>query len=249
MKTKINRHIFTQTRFQSNALSQLGFVVHQYKESGRYQADVSRDGKLIYSFQIDVCTQHKKPQFSADLSALDNAIRGGNGQSMDNKCCCEPHDTVFELLEGGFGLFYVGAGSGGYSVCTYPIDQKPHAVFDSAVLGEGDLFGLTLLRPGQYVLLEQNKNIKVAIEVEEVKPGKTRYAPPDPVHVDSQQLQKTKVIKLRAAQGLIYKASGGESILIELLKPNDDDSEDQSTKVAHWNKPSGGSLSGLKAKL
>lgn len=248
MKTKINRDIFTQTRFQSNVLSQLGFIVHQYKESGRYQADVSRHGKPMYSFQIDVCKNHKKPQFSADLAALDKSIRGGNERSAAKECCCEPHDSVFELLEGGFGLFYVGSGSGGYSVCTYPIDQKPHTVFDSTALGDGDMFGITLLRPGQYVFLEHNKNIKAAIEVEEVKPGKTRYVPPDPVYVNSQQLQKSKVIKLRAAQGLIYKASGGESITIELLQPNDDDSENPELKIAHWNKPSGGSLNGLKAK-
>ncbi len=249
MKTKINRHIFTQTRFQSSSLSQLGFVVHQYTDSGRYQVDVSRHGKLTYSFQVDVCKHHKKPQFSADLAKLDKLIRGGSDAKAEKHCCCEAEDTVFELLEGGFGLFYVGSGSGGYSVCSYPIDEKAKSatVFDSAALGEGDLFGITLLRPGQYAFMEKHSQLKVAIEVAEVKPSKSRYLPPDPLHVDSKMLKKDQVIKLSAAQGLIYKASGGgESIAIELIKPCDEDSEGQNSKVAQWKRPVGKPYSGLR---
>lgn len=248
MKTKINRHIFTQTRFQSDAISQLGFVVHQYTDSGRYQVDVNRHGKLVYSFQVDVCKHYKKPQFSADLAKLDKLIRGGSDSKSEKNCCCEAEDTVFELLEGGFGLFYVGSGSGGYSVCSYPIDEKVKSAtaFDSAALSEGDLFGITLLRPGQYAFVEKSSQHKVAIEVAAVMPSKSRYVPPDPLHVDSKMLKKGLVIKLSAAQGLIYKASGGgESIAIELIKPYDDDSQGQSAKVAQWKRPTGKPYGGL----
>ena len=250
MKNKINRYIFTQTQFESSALTQLGFVVHQFNEEGLFQAEVFRHGKPVYGFEISISKKHKQQQISVDLEKLNTTFtKKSTEQAGNKKCACDSPTQTFELLEGGYGLFFVGSGAGGYSVRTSPVDRKTKDFFDSTLLGDGDLFGITLLKPGKYAFIENTEKTKLTIEVEAVKPdkkSKTQYVPPEPVHLDGKNLKKSKVIKLRSAQGLIYRASGKDSISIELTNPNDKDDKGKDSKVAHWNKVSRDSKGGAK---
>lgn len=246
MKNRINHYIFSQTRFKSSSLTQLGFVVHQFNDNGLYHAEVSRHGKPVYSFQIDVSKHNKEMQLSLDLEKLNPTSKKATTKADPCKCSCENTDQTFELNEGGYGLFYVGSGSGGYSVLTTPLNRKDKDVFDSTALGNDDLFGITLLRPGQYTLIENSQDIKIGLEVEAAKAGNKAYTPPEPVHLEAKNLKKSKNVKLKSAQGLIYKASGKDNITIELIKPADKETDKKDSKVAHWNKVSSERKGGSK---
>jgi len=240
MKNQINRYIFSQTQFESASLTQLGFVVHQFHNDGLFLAEVSRYGKPAYTFQISISKKYTHQQISLDLEKLHPASKRSQQHKANKNCTCEAVDQTFELLKGGYGLFYVGAGAGGYSVRTSPADEKSKDVFNSTELGDGDLFGITLLRPGKYTFIKKGEKRKLSIDVEPVKHDKktkSQYTPPEPVRLDSQAFGKSKEIKLLSAQGLVYKASGNDSISIALVKPYDNEDKDKSSKVAHRKKP------------
>lgn len=244
MKAQINTHLFTQTRFDSGALTPSNFVVHPFANCGQYQADVSRNGGFLYSFIIDVSEQHPEKQISLDLAQLDAKLRS----TGHNDCSCHPDDNIFPLAENGYGLFYAGNGSGGYSVKVHPLSAEKcdHAeIFDSTALTNDDLFGITLLRPGDYLLRDAKNKIECKIHVAEVKPGKEPYRPPEALHVDAESIKKAGAqLKLLQAQGLVVRCAGFSRIVIEYKSPTEPTNKKTGTKanqplkaaVASWKK-------------
>lgn len=244
MKAQINTHLFTQTRFDSGALTPSNFVVHPFANCGRYHADVSRNGALLYSFIIDVSEHHQEKQISVDLAQLDAKLRSKG----HNDCACHPDDNIFSLAENGYGLFYASKGSGGYSVKVHPLntDRCDHAeIFDSTALTKDDLFGITLLRPGDYILRDAKNKIECKIHVTEVKPGKEPYRPPEALHVDAESIKKAGgQLKLLQAQGLVVRCVGFTRIVIEYNSPIEPTNKKTGTKekqppkaaVASWKK-------------
>ncbi len=218
MKAHINRHLLNQTRFDSGALTPAGFVVHPYREPGRYQADVSRDGQHQYSFNIVVTPDSSEMQISVDLSALGDKLKNPAGD-----CGCSHSGHDMQLASGGYGLFYTAAGSGGYSVRTFPVtatEKDRDQVFDSTVLQPDDLFGITLLRPGYYVMRDDKHDLQCRLQVDPVLPCKERYIPPDAIHLEGKDLKNAKDgIRLMQAQGLVYRSHADARIVIELEKP------------------------------
>lgn len=242
MKARINRHLFNQTRFDSGALTPADFVVHPYKEAGYYQADVSRHGQHRYTFSFVVTPDSKKMQISVDLAAMERK------QSALSSACADS-DTAggMQLAPGGYGLFYTATGSGGYSIKTYPLsatEKDRDQVFDSTALQTDDLFGITLLRPGYYVMRDTSKELQCRLQVDPVTPGKERYVPPEALHLDGNDLKNNKNnIRLIQAQGLVYRSHPDARILIELEKSIDTEQPGPPQKT-----PSKGKKTGRKSK-
>lgn len=243
MKAQINTHLFTQTRFDSGALSPALFVVHPFMNCGQYQADVYRNELFLFSFIIDVSEQHPEKQISVDLSLLESKHK--THPSHDN--CCHAEHNRYLLSENGYALFYTSKGASGYSVKTHPLQGEKNdrsELFDSANLSKDDLFGLTLLRPGDYILREVKSKLECKLHVDAVKPGKTPYSPPDALHVDADTIKKSGgQLKLMQAQGLVIRCDGLSRIVIEykdspesnIKKPDVKNSHDK-TAVARWRK-------------
>jgi hypothetical protein len=217
MRAQINRHLFSQTKYDSGALTPAVFVVHPYNEPGHYRADVYRNGQHQYTFSIDVNEKCQEMQISVDLAALDKKQK-----TSAQDCGCE---KSLQLAPSGYGLFYTAKGLGGYSVKTYPATatEKDEAkIFDSTKLQQGDLFGITLLRPGYYIIRDDRRKIKCQLQVDPVIPGIKKYMPPDALHLEESDLLKPKKsLKLMQAQGLVYRTHADARILIELEKPID----------------------------
>lgn len=217
MKAHINRHLLNQTRFDSGALTPADFVVHPFHEPGRYQADVNRDGKHQYSFNITVTPNSSEMQISVDLAALDDKLK-----TPTDDCGCNHSDNSMQLAPGGYGLFYT-AKSGGYSVRTFPVtatEKERDLVFDSTALQPDDLFGVTLLRPGHYVMRDVKQDLQCRLQVDPVVPCKERFIPPDALHLEDKDLKCAKEsIRLVQAQGLVYRSHADARIVIELEKP------------------------------
>lgn len=233
MRAKINRHIFEQTRFDSGNLAQMGFVVHQYEKSGRYQVDVYRQDELKTSFYIDVDSDSREQQISVDLAKMD-AEHQKRGKT---NCCCEGEDAKFVLDKDGYALFYVGSGSGGYRVISSPLrDRDEDLLFDSTKLNKGDLYGLTLLRPGDYSVKELSNKRESRIAVSAVKPCKTKYVPPEALHLDMEKLSAKQTLEMQQAQGIVFRAQHHDRVVIEFEPPCNEKGpgNDPKGKVARW---------------
>lgn len=209
MTARLNRFLLEQTYHDSGALVQPDFVVHPCTHAGRHQVDVQRHGKLITSIMLDVDPEHSDKQVSIDLAALQQP-------EQKEDCCCHDKAPVYRVSQHGYALFYVGSGSGGYSVKSFPLnDGQEGAPFDSQHLQQGDLFGTTLLRPGRYRLEDPPNKVSVILHVEAVKPGRTRYVPPDALQLDIPELRKHKELRLQQAQGIVICAERDNRLLIQ----------------------------------
>ena len=230
MSARINRFLLEQTRHDSGELVQPDFVVHPFAEPGRYQVDVYRHGKAVTTMMLEVSGDCADQQLSIDLAALERP-------ATKSDCSCHDGDHVQQVAKGGYVLFYVGSGSGGYSVKTYPAATKTEkGLFDSQALQGGDLFGTTLLRPGHYKIEDKAAKLSIPLKVEPVKPGKTAYVPPDALHFDIAELRKQKKgIQLQQAQGLVIRTDKDNRIVI-VFDDKDECGENTPTKVARWSK-------------
>ncbi len=232
MSAKINRHLIKQTRFDSGSLTQLGFVAHQYKTSGRYKVDVYRENELRTSCYIDVDTDNESLQASIELSGLELGINTSKKGS-----CCDSNVKIYKINREGYALFYVNKGAGKYHVKSYYLESRGESyLFDSTTLNKGDLFGLTLLRPGRYQLRDGNSNPLSSLVVEAVKPLEKKYVPPEAINVELSEIHKMKEISLLQAQGIIFNAKSDNRVIIDF---EDDDEKHQCGDrpiAARWTK-------------
>jgi hypothetical protein len=200
--------------------------VHQYTLSGQYQVDIFRHEKLTSSIVIDVSSEYGDKQLSIDLA-------------VSNSRPSPVNDCTYKLSTEGYAVFFVGSGSGGYAVKSYPLASKDEEqVFDSRRLNAGDLFGLTLLRPGQYRIEETSRKIALGLYVGEVEPGKNGYVPPAALHLDIDQLEKANEhIRVQQAQGIVFRTDNNNRVIITFSDDNAKE-DDKPQQTAHWKKSS-----------
>lgn len=232
MTARINRFLLEQTRYDSGELNQPGFVVHQYPRAGHYRIEVRRHDQVRCVLDLDVDAECSEKQVSIDLAACDKP-------APDTGCGCQKTAHRFRLDKEGFALFYVGSGAGGYRVRSYPVSAKDEELlFDSAHLQKGDLFGTTLLRPGRYRVEELHQKLQTYLVVAPVKPGTTRYVPPEPLHLALDSFRKQKDgLRLQQAQGIIFHAEHDNRVQI-VLEEDTRPQDAPSAPVARWTKAS-----------
>jgi hypothetical protein len=158
----LNRPVFTQSEFDSGALTVLTALFHRFAEAGTYEALVRRDGRLVARVPIEVAGEHATRQVNVDLAA-DAGDRG----------CCAEHSGE-RLAIGGVAGFHASRGTGRYTVTVTVMDSAKGAkrtLLDSEKqVPEGDVFAVTLVRPGHYSLSGAGSST-VAVNVTLPKPG------------------------------------------------------------------------------
>jgi hypothetical protein len=229
MSLRINKEIFKLTHHHSDNLAQLGFIAHQYSQTGLYQLDVFRHDKLIDSIHILVDNNSSEQQVTLDLAASSRA-----SSSQTNGCGCQ-NQAKLELARNGYVLFHVGKGSGGYSVKSYPMNEQAKGqIFNSKKLKSDDLFGLTLIQPGHYHVTENGKDLLFAFDVKSVKPCEKKYVPADPIHVDLDKADSYKDIDMTQGQGIVFRSCQTDSISVEMHHHGKQAKQERKTKVARW---------------
>nr|MBA3413499.1 hypothetical protein [Actinomycetota bacterium] len=120
-------------------------------------------------------------------------------------------------------VFYVSRGPGGYAVQLGSADERARApIFDSRELKGEDLFAATLIRPGTYALRNAATGAEGEIAVAYPKPGRGRSAALQPKSIEcTEEAFKPASIRIRAAQGQLYRCRVPSRIQIELLEPDD----------------------------
>lgn len=137
MKHFASRHIFTRAALDSGSITSMTAVMHRFSEPGRYSA-------TVYQGEIVAATFTLVADGNAPLIAT--PIDLGNTASQSCTVSTQAH-TVFNAPRG----------AGGYAVVVERLDgSKRSVVFDSRLLGDGDMFVAVVLHPGMYSAQNQH---------------------------------------------------------------------------------------------
>jgi hypothetical protein len=208
--------LFTQIGLDSGALTLLGSVVHPVPEPGIYRLVVNRDGREVGELDIEV-TDGGAAQLDVDLSSVgpgaSKPARGG---------CCGSDDVQHDLRPGGHLLLHVGEGPGRYSAALFAVgDDKGRPVLDTTLLGPGDTFAATVLRPGRYRVTAPASGAEAVLVVRYPVRGKEPYRPADPIQVTVGNGFDPKELEIGPAQGIAFHVTSSARIEIALVEPDD----------------------------
>lgn len=227
---RLNRHLFTETGTDSGALNVLGTVVHQFPDEGDYVVEVSREGEPVGRRLLVVSDDYHSVQADFDLSAFgpttvdDGCDCGGTGGA---NCDCEGESYTC-IREGGFGVFYVGRGPGGYTVVVDPVGERREArEFDSTEIAEDDTFAAVLVRPGKYVVRNLATDDEGSVTVTYPDPDREREAVRESVAVEcTDEGFDPAEAELHPGQGLVFTVETPARIRIELVEPHERATDD-----------------------
>lgn len=218
MKARINRELFSQIDIDSGLLSMLSTVVHRFSEPGEYEGVVMKGdgGAITRRFTIAVAGGGPASQASggAQHPAQYGQVR------IDLKDTTSSH---FVLNAGGYAVFYVSGGVGGYVVQVIKLGKgsAPVSVFDSRELKDGDILSATIIRPGTYSVTNTLNNTRAELVVNYPEPGKMQrnYGSTN-IECTSNQIVPDR-IRIDPMQGLVFTLKAASRIRINLTKPED----------------------------
>jgi hypothetical protein len=220
MNLTFDQNLFTQTGLDSGSLTMLGSVIHSFHEPGEYRGSVHKAGGAQAVFYLTVDRNSPAAHVNIDLATL----REYAG-ATEKECCPDEKENHFTVNPRGYVVFHVSKGSGGFSVHVRRAEEDPKTqVFNSQILGEGDLFSASIIRPGTYTVVNQLAKEKVRAEVVVSYPeiGKTAYRPPAPVRVQvTPRGFDPARIELKPGQGIVFEVKTPARIVSELAKPDD----------------------------
>jgi hypothetical protein len=220
MKADINYHIFRQTIVDSGELTQLGAVARQFPNAGQFLGTVLYKEKPVGRFYLSVDAGCLTTQLNVDLATV-AGVRGIGTLSQER--VIEP----FVVRTEGSALFYVSRGPGGFAVTLTKFDrgnEEPVEVFDSRALKQGELFAVTLIRPGRYKVSNLNTGATGEIVVAYPRARGDRMLQDDPITIQCiDRGFDPSSIHIDAAQGQAYliQTRMPAQIRIELVVADD----------------------------
>jgi hypothetical protein len=234
MKAFIHHHLFTQTSLDSGSLTMLGAVIHNFSEPGKYQGRVLRGTQTTASFRLTVNQDCPAMQVNIDLATL--ALPAP--EHVEDELGCREPGRHFAVNPKGHVVFYVSQGAGGFTVRVGRVDEGHVATaFDSSELKEGDLFAVTMVRPGTYSVTNINTGAKGEIVVTSPRVGKVPYRPPQPVEIECLNDEfKPDNIRIEPAQGQVYRFKTQSRIKVGLVKPDNGPKGASQQRIAEWRK-------------
>jgi hypothetical protein len=208
----VNRQLITQTVFDSGALTPLGTVVHKFTSPGEHLCTLYQEDRPVGHFRLVVNEGAVNVQLDVDLATL---------HPTGPKPCDPEPEKRFEVRPGGRVIFFTSAGRSGYAVVIQPTPGTAQdVVFDSRTLNGGDLFILTLLRPGSYRAVnmysdavctinvlypERSEHPQRSFEFEEVTLTEKGFSP--------------TAIEVQSTHGVAFQLNAPARIRVELEEP------------------------------
>lgn len=153
---RLNRAVFANRPLDSRALTVLASLFHRFTEPGDYEVFVHRDGPLARRLTVRVGAEGGAFQHNLDLAAADAA-------GPDRACGAD-----YVLNTGGVLGFFVSSGSASYTVRVSQLGAREKRTWleSDAAIPAGDLFAVTLVRPGLYRAYDELNRAEAAIRVE-----------------------------------------------------------------------------------
>ncbi len=209
----INRFIFSQANVDSGSLTVLASVVHKFSESGAYFGKIRRGENEVGQFKILVGESlTMQPSVKIDLKAIEDPL---SDQSKNPECSC------FNLILGGYAMFFVSTGAGGYNIEITKPENEGKKIFDNRELTSQDLFVATLLRPGTYRITNTLTKAEAELKILYPQIGKTpRQSQSVQVECTEKAINPPK-ISVNPGQGVIFNFKVPSRIKVELVTPED----------------------------
>ena len=222
VKTMINRFMFSQVNFDSGSLCVLASVVHKFPEAGKYHGAILRGADVVGRFSIVVGEQPtptatspaEQQSVRIDLRQLDLPV----SKHLESQTC-----NCFVLKPGGYAVFYVSTGAGGYAVEIRKTGKECGGakVFDSRELKEEDMFTATVIRPGTYSIANVSTKAKGELVVAYQEIGKIPRQPEAVAIECTENALTPNKIRINPTQTLVFRFKTPSRIKIELIKPED----------------------------
>jgi hypothetical protein len=233
MNMTFDQNLFTQVNLDSGSLTMLGSVIHSFPEPGEYRGSVHKAKGEQAVFYITVDKDSSVAQANIDLASLREYSSATQGD-----CCGDSQENRFTVNPKGYVVFHVSSGTGGFSVHVRRAQEDPkEKVFNSEVLGAGDFFTASILRPGTYSVVNRQGKVRAELVVSYPVVGKTAYRPPAPVHVPvGPNGFEPARLELKPGQGVVFDIKAKSRILIELQKPDDGPGNNRTAPSRGWSK-------------
>ncbi|MDP2663616.1 MAG: hypothetical protein Q8R28_23115, partial [Dehalococcoidia bacterium] len=186
-------------------------------------------------FQLAVDKESAAMQVDIDLATVNAAPR--------EECPCKEGSggglRRYVVNPKGYVVFHVSRGPGGYAVRVARVaGEHQGKPFDSRELQEGDLFAVTLIRPGAYSVSNLSNKARGEIVVAYPKAGKAPFSPPEAISIEcTEKTLRPEKIRIEAAQGQVFRFKTPSRIRIELVKGDDGPGGPRPPKIAGWRKP------------
>lgn len=220
MKATINP-LLEQTSFDSAAPNGAAAVVHKFGDPGEYIVRfIGAEASLAHvrlTVGVDPAGRESPPEgISIDLAKIEYSSRMGGA---------EGHEDLFIVRPKGYVAFTASAKAKTYAVVAEPTESKTvekRGAFDSRRLGPDDVFTVTLMRPGDYRVVNELGKYEGLITVAYPVIGDRPYRPPEPQQVDVYEGSfQPSTIRLQPAQGVVFNIRAAARIKIDLIRPDD----------------------------
>src|SRR5262245_19575247 len=175
-KVTLNRAAFVIRPYDSQTLTVLTTLLHRFPAVGNFEISINRDSRAVRRLQVRVVDRDAAQQHNIDMAA--------NGSA----------DQEIVLLVGGVLGFYASTGAALYAVTVRGTGrQEKQTLLDSSTgIPSGDLFAVTLVRPGTYRIVDVMSRAEAVatVQMPEVPKrgapaahGANRYRPDQPTLV------------------------------------------------------------------
>jgi hypothetical protein len=218
MSILINRSLLDQTTFSSTSPSGLACVIHTVAHEGEHELQVLGEAET-HAETVPMTIGRQEPGGATPVARLE-VNPTALGAARRKRGASEP--PVHQILQPGAHLWI-----------NTPVPQDARrvrlvrkaddaVVFDTASLGAGDRFAVTLVRPGRYQVENQLDGSKLMLMVESPVTGKLPYRPPPPMQIACTAAgfeAPTPLVK--PLQGLIFVCSAPARLHLDLCEPDD----------------------------
>ncbi len=242
--TLVNRHVFTTRVFDSGALTVLATVIHQFAEPGKYIVSIRRGDTVLGSTRFEVAVDAPN-QLNIDLAAggipgkanpFDRSARAARAKAGvragAKDCNCGgggsaggAHAAGAQAMPSGapppkivspqgFVQFFVSHGEGRLSAQVRK-EQTDKILFDTTLLGKGDLFAVSLLAPATFTLANTAGTAAGTVTVSFSKEVARAIKQTTPVFADVSKTAFTpQDLQVSSGQGLVFRVQDAARIVV-----------------------------------
>lgn len=223
MQPLINRALLEQQTFDSATPVGTAVIAHRMERAGEYDLHIARADDVVERMRLNVGEAPTPERGMIQPAETPSApLRPGSAVSLDlaSAVLRPPAERTLAVPAGGYLAFTAPAGAIRQRVSVTSAGGGEE--FDSRRLGQGDIFAVTLMRPGRYSVVNALGGARAEARVTYPEVGSSPYRPPDPATVECRADGFSDAsVTLAPAQGLVFHLETDARIQIKLVEPDD----------------------------
>lgn len=203
----LNRSLFEKKDYDSKFVSVLQSLHHRFVNEGHYTCNIYNRNRLIKTFNISVGKENKILTNNLDVNEILRNRSDHYNSSINN-----------------YIGFYVSNGFMQYSISIFHSKSKQEIEFDSSNLRMNDVFCVSLIRPGKYIV--ENRIISARMLVE-VFPFDKRSVSPKKIEVKEKfELEKIELMQTETLFFIINNEKNNQIV----VRHTDEESDTNDSK-------------------